>query len=585
MNTLLNDSCITDISMPMTFRNEIHPSVESIILQLHFLIQPSSTVHTGKKIEGEGDASIEVALIDGSTRETVKCGPESSAKVEIVVLEGDCNDVEGHDWTTEEFNQKIVREREGIKGKIPCLTGDAYLNLKEGVGTVDKIKFTHNSKWMKNGDFRLGARVVLDNFSGIKVREAISKPFKLKDRRGALYGKHDTPSLFDEVWRLKNIVKNSPLHNCLSKENITTVKDFLTLYFTNPQRLHEILGAGTKMVEIMINHAQTCILDKTVYLYRPSSQQKNGVVFNVVGQLIGLLLEGQCVPSDRLSKTQKADAQNLVDSAFEHREDFFIEKKHQEDFVSYDDITSLMDSCSETCPTNLPRLETCHYSGTCHIFNGNDNTQPSTSSPVNLSHIAGMDSIVEQSDPGEVPNSPDFDPLSIIQDFDEGLLFLNNDHNPQPENSPRLENLCGHNSGTCHIFNGNDATQPSTSSPVNFSKFRSIGEMVMVDGGFLTIAGMDFIVEQSDPGEVPNSPDFDPLSMIQDFDEGSLFLNNDHNPQPENLAVELPAAEQSATAVDLVEIRWVKLFSVLQCVVKIRSIVRSSHVRKKQRCC
>ncbi|XP_059639317.1 calmodulin-binding protein 60 A-like isoform X2 [Cornus florida] len=358
-------------------RNEIHPS-ESKILQLCFLDKLSLPVLTGIRIQGEKGTSIKVALVDGFTKEIINCGPEASAKVEIVVIEGDFDDDEGHDWTIEEFNQKIIRER---KGKKSLLIGNPYLNMKEGIGTLGGISFTHNSIWMKNGEFRLAARVE-DNFGGTRVREAISEPFVLKDRRSSLYGKHDTPSLLDEVWRLKKIRKDGPFHKLLSKENITTVKDFLTLFFINRQRLYDILvagtkNAGTKMVEIMIDHARTCKLDETVHLYRSSSQQEIGLVFNVVGQLMGLLLECEYIPIDMLSETEK-------------------------------DV---------------------------------------------------------------------------------------------------------------------------------------------------------------------------------DVNEGLLFLNNDHNPQPENLAVELPAAEQRATSGS--QIRWLKLFSVLQW-VKIRSIVRSNHsnhVQKKQRCC
>ena len=53
-----------------------------------------------------------MALIDSFTDEVVQYNPESSAKVEIVVLEGDFDGDEGNN---------IVREREGKKS---LLTGD-----------------------------------------------------------------------------------------------------------------------------------------------------------------------------------------------------------------------------------------------------------------------------------------------------------------------------------------------------------------------------------------------------------------------------------------------------------------------------
>jgi hypothetical protein len=71
----------------------------------------------------------------------------------------------------------------------------------------------------------------------------------------------------------------------------------------------QILGTGmsAKMWEVTVEHARTCVLDKIIYLYCPPvSQQKTGVVFNVVGQVMGLLSEGQYVPIDKLSETEKA---------------------------------------------------------------------------------------------------------------------------------------------------------------------------------------------------------------------------------------------------------------------------------------
>lgn len=70
----------------------------------------------------------------------------------------------------------------------------------------------------------------------------------------------------------------------------------------------QILGTGmsAKMWEITVEHARTCVLEKRMYVYcPPSSQPKTGVVFNVVGQVMGLLSECQFVPVDKLSETEK----------------------------------------------------------------------------------------------------------------------------------------------------------------------------------------------------------------------------------------------------------------------------------------
>lgn len=71
----------------------------------------------------------------------------------------------------------------------------------------------------------------------------------------------------------------------------------------------QILGTGmsAKMWEVTVEHARTCLLDTRRHVYFPShSEPKTGVVFNVVGQVIGLLSESQCIPVDKLSETEKA---------------------------------------------------------------------------------------------------------------------------------------------------------------------------------------------------------------------------------------------------------------------------------------
>lgn len=174
-------------------------SSESRSLQLQFLPKISLPVFTGTRIEGEDCNILKVALVDALTGDVVYSGPESLAKVEIVVLEGDFDGDEGGNWTLEDFNNNIVREREGKK---PLLTGDACVSLKEGIGIVGDISFSDNSSWTRSRKFRLGARV-LDNFDGVRVIEAKTESFIVRDHRGELYKKHHPPSLIDEVWRLE----------------------------------------------------------------------------------------------------------------------------------------------------------------------------------------------------------------------------------------------------------------------------------------------------------------------------------------------------------------------------------------------
>ncbi|KAK9073493.1 hypothetical protein SSX86_007817 [Deinandra increscens subsp. villosa] len=307
-------------------------------LELQFLTALSLPVFTGTRIEGEDCNILKVGLIDSHTGKTVSTGIESSSKVEIVVLEGDFGDDRGDNWTLEEFNANIVKER---RGKKPLISGNALVNLKEGIGLVGDLCFTDNSSWTRSRKFRLGARV-LDSCDGFRVREAKSESFVVRDHRGELYKKHHPPYLSDEVWRLEKISKDGAFHKRLNKENVKTVKDFLVLHFLDPTMLRHILGPGmsAKMWEVVVEHATRCVIDdKKLYLYCPQSQKKDGVVFNVVGQVLGLLSDCKYVVSGKLSEAKKAEAHKLVLYAFQH-----IDK-----VIAYDDEASLKNStCSFT---------------------------------------------------------------------------------------------------------------------------------------------------------------------------------------------------------------------------------------------
>lgn len=55
-----------------------------------------------------------------------------------------------------------------------------------------------------------------------------------------VYKKHHPPDLSDEVWRLEKIGKGGAFHRRLNRENINTVKDFLTLLNLDASRLRQV---------------------------------------------------------------------------------------------------------------------------------------------------------------------------------------------------------------------------------------------------------------------------------------------------------------------------------------------------------
>ncbi|KAG7535199.1 CALMODULIN-BINDING PROTEIN60 [Arabidopsis thaliana x Arabidopsis arenosa] len=307
---------------------ETHP-LESRNLQLKFLNNLSLPVFTSARIEGDEGQAIRLGLIDSSTGQIVSSSPASSAKLEIFVVEGDFDS--DSDWTTEDIRNNIVREREGKK---PLLNGNVFAVLNDGIGVMDEISFTDNSSWTRSRKFRLGVRMV-DQFDFVKIREAITESFVVRDHRGELYKKHHPPSLFDEVWRLEKIGKDGAFHKRLNCSNINTVKDFLTHFHLNTSKLRQVLGTGmsSKMWEITLDHARSCVLDSSVHVYQaPGFQKKTAVVFNVVAQVLGLLVDFQYIPAEKLSEIEKAQAEVMVIDAL----------SHLNEVISYDDEVSMM---------------------------------------------------------------------------------------------------------------------------------------------------------------------------------------------------------------------------------------------------
>lgn len=132
-------------------------------------------------MEGERGAAIHIVLLDANTGRVVTSGPESSMKLDVVVLEGDFNTEDDEDWSQETFESHIVREREG---KRPLLNGELHVGLKEGAGTLGELTFTDNSSWIRSRKFRLGLKVSSGSREGSRIREAKTDAFTVKDHRG-----------------------------------------------------------------------------------------------------------------------------------------------------------------------------------------------------------------------------------------------------------------------------------------------------------------------------------------------------------------------------------------------------------------
>ncbi|KAM7471341.1 hypothetical protein LguiA_009524 [Lonicera macranthoides] len=402
-------------------------------LKLQFVNKIPGEIFTGKKIVGEEVPLIKIDLVD-SRGQVVKTGPVASAKVEIVVLEGDFGGTNGDDWTLEEFDSKIVKEMYGRKS---LLVGNE-LNLKEG-SLVNEVRFTHNARWVKIHKFRLGAKVV-DHFDGIKVKEAKTEPFTLKDYRTTYRKNHDYLSPHDEVWRMKGIAKNGPFHERLTKANIETVQHFRFQLSADRQGLQKMHNQGHKKWMKIVDHAENyCRIDKKVYLYPSlSSEQRTRVVLNVVGQMLGILLELQYVPINKLSQAQKADADMLVVSAFKHWKDV----DHFDDESALNDLNPLNSTALENpsgYAASNPKMVDCDVDTpvTSYLVSSTDEM------PIGLAYF-GDDPDFQLPD-FQLPDFqlPDFQ-LPDFQFFSDGTNVLNAEEPHANENSDASDFLAIH---------------------------------------------------------------------------------------------------------------------------------------------
>ncbi|XP_010525739.1 PREDICTED: LOW QUALITY PROTEIN: calmodulin-binding protein 60 C [Tarenaya hassleriana] len=286
-------------------------------LQLQFRSRLSVPLFTGGKVEGEQGAAIHVVLVDSTTGHVLTTGSEASAKLDVVVLDGEFSKEDDEGWTEEEFESHLVKEN---STKRPLLTGDLQVTLKEGVGTLGELIFTDNSSWIRCRKFRLGLKIASGYCEGMRIREAKTEAFTVKDHRGELYKKHYPPALNDEVWRLEKIGKDGAFHKKLNKAGIYNVEDFLRLLVKDSQKLRAILGSGmsNRMWDALVEHAKTCAMSGMLYVYYPEESRDIGVVFNNIYELSGLISGKQYFPADSLSDNQKVYVDGLVKKAYEN---------------------------------------------------------------------------------------------------------------------------------------------------------------------------------------------------------------------------------------------------------------------------
>ncbi|THU74268.1 hypothetical protein C4D60_Mb04t31590 [Musa balbisiana] len=304
---------------PRSIQMQIEATDQSS-LKLIFRRPLSQPIFTGTKIEDIENNPLQILVVDTNS------GVEAASallrllpiKLELVALEGDFPSGVQEDWTGDEFQNKIVKER---TGKRPLVVGDVNVTLRDGVVIIHELIFTDNSSWGKSGMFRIGARVVPGSYDGPRIREAMTEPFKVKDHRGESYKKHHPPALDDAVWRLEKIGKGGKFHNKLAANNINTVQDFLMLLSVDPDRLREILGQGMtdRAWEVTTNHAKTCLVGDKRYVHRgPNCDLVLDSVCEVVSIIAGNNTYGL---QDLINRDDRAFVMQLAREAYEHWHD------------------------------------------------------------------------------------------------------------------------------------------------------------------------------------------------------------------------------------------------------------------------
>lgn len=148
---------------------------EPSTLKLIFTQKLSLPIFTGTKITDVDGNPLQILLVDPMGPATLP----HPIKIDVVVIDGDFPPGDRDTWTTREFESSIVKER---TGRRPLLTGDVNVTLRDGVVSVGDIEFTDNSSWIRSRKFRIGAK--MSSSSGVRIREAITEAFTVKDHRG-----------------------------------------------------------------------------------------------------------------------------------------------------------------------------------------------------------------------------------------------------------------------------------------------------------------------------------------------------------------------------------------------------------------
>ncbi|KAL6599878.1 hypothetical protein ACP70R_045529 [Stipagrostis hirtigluma subsp. patula] len=276
--------------------------------KLSFVTSMSGVIFTKREVRAADEGQIKIRINQQGTN----CPHILSANVKIVVLDGDFNADNRELWTSEEFDNHIVRPRDKV-GAV--LTGNLDVKLANGEAYLHDVTFVDNSSFTRSRKFRLGVKLIGD--VGVRVQEGITEPFTVKDRRGEGYKKVDVPRLDDEVWCLQRIRKGGVFHEALKQAGILLVKHFLRLYYKDAKSLRNILSNASESVwTTIVDHAMKCDPGRALYSYS-MEDKKTRLYFNSLGQIVGATIAGQYNAFGDLDMPWKAQVEEWCKDAYE----------------------------------------------------------------------------------------------------------------------------------------------------------------------------------------------------------------------------------------------------------------------------
>ncbi|KAM3278502.1 hypothetical protein ACQJBY_046019 [Aegilops geniculata] len=246
------------------------------VVKLRFDVAgPKDTLFTRCPVWKNG-ANAKVAILQNETQITQ--GDLSKLQIEILPVHADFFTGQ-EDFTKDEFNKQIYM----YKGKESVL---ATVSLSNGESCLGSFSFPESSHGKK---LRLTARVKRQDLT-VRVQEAITDPFVVKDRRSESNEKSPIPSKEDAIHQLKKICLKGKHWNNLVEKNITKVKHLLRHYHKDNFGLQKLAGMKKGDWNTMIEHATMCVPGDEIYSYLVPEDNCQ-ILFNDFYDLVGKMTD------------------------------------------------------------------------------------------------------------------------------------------------------------------------------------------------------------------------------------------------------------------------------------------------------